>query len=43
MTGVCEGECIGRRSGDELLTLTRCNICELPQLYEPLEGWKSVL
>ena len=28
--------------GDELLTLTRCHSCRLPQLYEALEGWKSL-
>ena len=36
--GVCEGECIGYRPGDEPLTLTRCHSCELPQLYEIIEG-----
>ena len=41
MAGVCEGECIGRCSGDETLTLTRCHCCELQQLYEALEGRKS--
>ena len=40
--GVCEGECMGRSSGDEPLALTRCHSCWLPQLYEALEGWKSV-
>ena len=29
--------------GDEPLTLIRCNSCELPQLYEAFEGWKSFL
>ena len=38
MGGVCEGECMG----DETLTLTRCHSCGLPQLYEVLEGRKSV-
>ena len=38
MAGVCEGECKGCRPGDEPLTLTRCHICGLPQLYEALEG-----
>ena len=38
----CEGECVWRRQGDEPLTLTRCHSCELPKLYEALEGWKSV-
>ena len=39
MAGVCEGECIGLSLGDEPLTLTQCHNCELPQLYEALEGW----
>ena len=39
---VCEGECMGRSPGDETLTLKRCHSCGLPQLYEDLEGWKSV-
>ena len=38
MEGVCEGECIGRRPGDEPLTLTRCYSFELSQLYEILRG-----
>ena len=42
MAGLCEGECVGHRPGDEPLTLTKCHNCELPQLYESLEGWKSV-
>ena len=28
--------------GNEPFTLTRCHSCELPQLYEGLEGWISV-
>ena len=43
MGEVCEGECMGRRSGDEPMTFTRCHSCELPQLYEDLERWNSVL
>ena len=31
-----------RSLGDEHLTMTRCHSCVLPQLYEALEGWKSV-
>ena len=27
---------------DEPLTLMKCHICGLPQLYEALEGWKSI-
>ena len=27
MAGVCEGECMGRSSGDETLTLMRCHSC----------------
>ena len=42
MAGVCEGEWMGHRTEDEPLTLTRCRSCGLPQLYEALEGWKSV-
>ena len=40
--GICEGECMGCSSGDELMTLMICHSCGLPQLYEALEGWKSV-
>ena len=40
--GVCEGECIGHSLGDEPLNLTRCHSFGLPQVYEALEGWKSV-
>ena len=36
------GECMGRCQGSEPLTLTRCHSCELPQLFDALEGWKSV-
>ena len=39
---VCAGECMGHSQGDEPLTLTRFHCCGLPQLYEALEGWKSV-
>ena len=39
MAGVCEEECMERSPGDEPLTLTRCNSCELSQLYESLELW----
>ena len=41
--GICEGECMRRCPGDEPLTLTRCDSCEMPQLFETNEGWKSVL
>ena len=40
--GFFVGEYMGRCPGDEPLTLTRCHSCGLPQLYEALEGWKSV-
>ena len=40
--GVCEGECMRWSPGDEPLTLTRCHICGLPQLFEAFEGWKYV-
>ena len=40
MGGLCEGEFTRSRSRDDPLTLTRCHICELTQLYEALEGWK---
>ena len=30
-------------AGYKPLTLTRCHRCELSQLYEALEGWKSFL
>ena len=39
--GVCEGECVGYPLGDEPSIFTRSPICELLQLYEALEGWKS--
>ena len=42
MTGICEGECMGRSQGDEPLILTKCHSCGLPQLYEAFEGCKSV-
>ena len=42
MAGVCEGECMGFSTGDETLTLMGCHSCGLSQLYEALEGWKSV-
>ena len=43
MVGVCErGECMGRSTEDEPLTLMRCYKCEMPQPYEALEGRKSV-
>ena len=42
MARVCEGECMARSPGDEPLTLTRRYNCGLPQLYEAVEGWKSV-
>ena len=32
----------GLRPGDEPLTLKRFHSCELPHLYEALEGWDSV-
>ena len=37
MARVCEGECMERSPGDEPLTFDL-----MPQLYEGLEGWKSV-
>ena len=40
--GVYEGECMWRSPEDEPLTLTRCHSCGLLQLYEALEGGKSV-
>ena len=40
--GFCERECMGHRSGDEPLTLTRWHSCEFQQLYEALERWKYV-
>ena len=39
---VYEREYMGSSLGNELLTLMRCHSCGLPQLYEALEGWKSV-
>ena len=33
---------MGRYSKDEAYILTRYYSCELTQLYEALEGWKSV-
>ena len=39
MAGVCEREFMERRPGDELLILTRCHSCEVPQVYEALEGY----
>ena len=33
---------MGSNPGDKPLTLTRCHSYGLPQLYEVLEGWKSV-
>ena len=33
---------MGLSSGDEPLTLMIRHSCELPQLYEALEGWKSI-
>ena len=42
MAGFCEEECMGCSPGDEPLTLTRYHSCGLLQLYEALEGWKSV-
>ena len=36
--GVCEWKCMGRRQGDEPLTLTRSYSCELPQLNKDLKG-----
>ena len=41
MGGVCEGECMGCSPGDELLTMTRCDSCRLPQLYEAFESGSS--
>ena len=40
--GVCEWECMGRSPRDAPLTLTRCHSSGLPQLFEAIEGWKSV-
>ena len=42
MVLVCEEAYMGHSLMDELLILMRCHICELPQLYKALEGWKSV-
>ena len=42
ISGVSEGECVGRSSGDETLTLTRCSSCGLTRLYKALEEWKYV-
>ena len=33
---------MGRSLVNEPLTLTRCHSFGLPQIYEALEGWKSV-
>ena len=41
MARVYKEKCFGRCPGDEPLTLTRLQSCELPQLYEVLEGRKS--
>ena len=35
-------ECVGSRPGQQRLTLTRCHSRGLPQLYEAIEGWRSV-
>ena len=32
----------GKSPGDESLTLTRCHSCGLPELYDSLEGGKSI-
>ena len=40
--GRVEGEYVGRRPGDKPLTLTGWHNCELPCLFEGLEGWKTV-
>ena len=40
--GFVKGECMWQSPRDEPSTLMRCHSCELPQLYEALEGWKSV-
>ena len=37
MAGVCEGEYVGLRAGDEPLILMRFHRCGMPQLYEALE------
>ena len=42
MVRVCEEEYMGHSPGDEPLTLTRYHSCGLQQLYEALEGWKSI-
>ena len=31
-----------RSPEEETMTLTICHSCGLPQLYEALEGWKSI-
>ena len=41
MAGIYEGECMGRKLGDEPLTLMRCHSCGMAQVYEAL-WWKSV-
>ena len=42
MARVCKGDIMGSCLGDEPLSLKRCHSCELQQLYEALEGQKSV-
>ena len=38
MVQVVEGECAGRRTGYELLTLMICHSSELPRVYKPVKG-----
>ena len=40
--GFVREDSVGSPPGDEPLTLTRYHSCELPQLYETLEGWRSI-
>ena len=42
MVRLCEGECIVCSPCGESLILMRCHIFGLSQLYETLEGWRSV-
>ena len=42
LQGVYEGECAGRRPGDQLSTLARCYSCKMSELYEGLERRKFV-
>ena len=39
---IVQGRNKGHSPGDKPLILMRCHSCGLPQLYEALEGWKTV-